>query len=136
MPIYHIVWHGYKAEPSERVLKERYAMFQSAFGDASFIERGIVGRYLGPDDGYHDAVCVKFQDLECYRKHMLTSYHIDEAAHLRETVLRIRAFDIITPDEPDDTEAKIIGLYKERWKLFPEVAKVLREEIDARMPGL
>ena len=32
---------------------------------------------------------------------------------------------IISSDEPADTGAKIIELYKERWKLFPEVAKVL-----------
>jgi hypothetical protein len=39
-------------------------------------------------------------------------------------------------DEPADTAAKIIELYKERWKRFPDVAKVLREEVDARLPYL
>jgi hypothetical protein len=60
----------------------------------------------------------------------------DEATYLRENIARIRAFDIITPDEPSDTEAKIIELYKERWDQFPDVAKVLREEVDASLPYL
>jgi hypothetical protein len=83
-----------------------------------------------------DAVCVKFKDLEAYRAHMRAPHGPDEATHLRENVARITAFDIITPDEPADTKAKIIELYKERWTLFPDVAKVLREEVDARLPYL
>jgi hypothetical protein len=67
---------------------------------------------------------------------MLASHGPDEANHLRRHVARVRAFDIISSDEPANTGAKIIELYKERWQLFPEVAKVLREEIDARLPYL
>ena len=111
-------------------------MFQAAFAAAPFVEEGFVGHYFGPEDGYHDAVCVKFKDLEAYRTHMRAPHGPDEVTHLRENVARVRAFDIITPDEPADTSAKIIELYKERWKLFPDVAKVLREELDARLPYL
>ena len=136
MPIYHIAYHGYKRKPSDKEMQERMAMFQAAFAAAPFVEEGFVGHYFGPEDGYHDAVCVKFKDLEAYRTHMRAPHGPDEAANLRETVARIRVFDIITPDEPADTAAKIIELYKERWRLFPDVAKVLREEVDARMPYL
>ena len=67
---------------------------------------------------------------------MIAPHGPDEANHLRQRVARIRAFDIITPDEPADTQAKIVELYKERWNKFPDVAKVLREEVDARLPWL
>jgi hypothetical protein len=51
-------------------------------------------------------------------------------------VARVRSFDIITPDEPRDTAEKIIGPYKQRWELFPDVAKVLHADIDAHFPYL
>lgn len=112
-------------------------MLNAAFTAAPFVEEGIAGRYLGnPKDGYHDAACVKFKDIEAYRTHMRAPHGPDEATYLREHVARIRAFDIVTPDEPSDTEAKIIQLYKERWELFPDVAKVLREYVDASLPFL
>jgi quinol monooxygenase YgiN len=136
MPIYHIAYHGYKRQPTNKEMQERMAMFQAAFAAASFVEEGFLGHYFGPDDGYHDAVCVKFKDLEAYRAHMRAPHGPDQASHLRQNVARIRAFDIITPHEPADTKAKIIELYKERWTLFPDVAKVLREEVDARLPYL
>jgi hypothetical protein len=136
MSIYHIAYHGYKRNPTDEEMNERMAMFRAAFAAAPFVEEGFVGRYFGPEDGYHDAVCITFKDLDGYRAHMSAPHGPDEATHLRENVARIRGFDIITSDEPADTGAKIIELYKERWKRFPDVAKVLREEVDARLPYL
>jgi hypothetical protein len=135
MPIYHIAYHAYKSKPTEEQLMAQMAMFQGAISGASFVEDGFLGRYFGPED-FHDAVCIKFKDIESYRAHMIAPHGPDEANHLRANVARIRAFDIITPDEPTDTGAKIIELYKERWKLFPDVAKVLREVVDAKLPYL
>ncbi|MBT8340501.1 MAG: hypothetical protein HKP58_01865 [Desulfatitalea sp.] len=60
----------------------------------------------------------------------------DEATILRKMVARVKAFDIITTDEPIDTKKKIIELYKARWEKFPEVAKALREDLDASFPFL
>jgi ubiquinone biosynthesis protein COQ9 len=136
MPIYHIAYHGYKRPPFAEELKARMTMFEAAFADASFVEEGFLGHYFGPEEGYHDAVCVKFKDLEAYATHLRLPHGPDEATHLRENVARIRAFDIITIDEPADTKEKIVELYKERWKKFPDVAKVLREEVDAKLPYL
>jgi hypothetical protein len=137
MPIYHIAYHGYKYRPSAKEMNERLAMLQAAFDAAPYVEEGFGGHYFrNPEDGYHDAVCVKFKDLEAYRAHMLAPHGPDEANYLRENIARIRAFDIITPDEPAGTGAKITELYKERWKLFPDVAKVLREKVDASLPYL
>jgi hypothetical protein len=136
LPIYHIAYHGYKRKPTDKELKERLAMFQGAADAAPFVEQGFAGSYFGPEEGYHDAVCLKFKDLEAYKAHMSAPHGPDEATHLRKTVARIRAFDIITPDEPADTGAKIVELYKERWKKFPDVAKALREDVDAKLPFL
>jgi hypothetical protein len=137
MAIYHIAYHAYKRAPSEKETSDRLAMLNAAFAAAPYVEDGFVGRYLGnPPDGYHDAACVKFKDIEAYRTHMRSPHGPDEATFLRENVVRIAAFDIITSDEPSDTEAKIIELYKERWELFPDVAKALREEVDASLPFL
>jgi hypothetical protein len=79
---------------------------------------------------------VKFKDIDDYAIHMRAPHGPDEASHLRQMVARVRSFDIVTPDEPADTAEKIIALYKERWELFPDVAKVLREEVDAQFPYL
>jgi hypothetical protein len=137
LAIYHIAYHGYKRAPSEKEMEDRLTMLNAAFAAAPFVEEGIAGRYCGnPKDGFHDAACVKFKDIEAYRTHMRSPHGPDEATYLRENIARIRAFDIITPDEPSDTEAKIIELYKERWDQFPDVAKVLREEVDASLPYL
>lgn len=136
MPIYHIAYHGYKQKPSDHELQQSFAMFQAAFAAAPHIEHRFAGHYFGPEEGFHDAVMVKFKDLAAYRVHMIAPHGPDEANHLRQRVARIRAFDIITPDEPADTQAKIVELYKERWNKFPDVAKVLREEVDARLPWL
>lgn len=100
-------------------------------------KQGAAGRYLGnPDDGFDDAAWVKFKDIDDYAFHMRSPHGPDEAAHLKAMVARVRSFDIITPDEPPDTAEKIIGLYKQRWELFPDVAKVLRADIDAHFPYL
>ena len=61
MPIYHIAYHGYRHKPSDKEMQERLAMFQAAFAALPYIEVGFVGRYFGPEEGYHDAVCVKFK---------------------------------------------------------------------------
>jgi hypothetical protein len=93
------------------------------------------GHYVGPEEGFYDAVYVKFKDLEAYRTHMRVPRGPDEAAHLPQHIARIRAFDIITPAEPANT-AEIIQLYKERWEMFRDARKVLREEVDAQRPYL
>lgn len=36
---------------------------------------------------------------------------------------RVKAFDVLTAEEPADTAAKIIELYEMRWQRFPEVAQ-------------
>ena len=137
MAIYHIAHHGYKREPSPEQLQKNLATFNAGFTAAPYVEEFFVGRYAGnPADGYHDAACVKFKNLEAYRIHMRAPHGPDEAAHLRENVARVRAFDIITADEPADTAEKIIELYTERWKLFPDVAKVLREDVETDFPYL
>ena len=74
---------------------------------------------------------MNFKDLDAYRLHTQAPHGPDEATHLRENVARVRAFDIITADEPADTAEKIIELYKMRWEMFPDVAKALREDVDA-----
>lgn len=137
MPIYHIACHTYKKKPTPQEFSQRAAMMQAAFGSAPYVEEGITGLFLGDaKDEFHDAACVKFKDIEAYREHMLAPHGPDEANYLRQHAARVRAFDIITPDEPADTSEKIIQLYKERWAKFPDVAKVLREEVDASMPYL
>ncbi|EFV13826.2 hypothetical protein [Segniliparus rugosus] len=137
MAIYHIAYHGYKRKPTMEEAEQRLSMFNAAFSAAPYIEEGNAGRYLGnPEDGYDDAAWVKFKDIEAYGIHMRAPHGPDEANSLRETVARVRSFDIITPDEPADTPQKIIELYKQRWELFPDVAKVLREEVDASFPYL
>lgn len=135
--IYHIAYHGYRQKPSQEQFEAQVAMLNAAFAAASYIEDGAAGRYAGPiEDGFDDAAWVKFKSIDDYAIHMRSPHGPDEAVHLREMVARVRSFDIITPDEPADTAEKIIGLYKERWELFPDVAKVLREEIDAHFPYL
>jgi hypothetical protein len=137
MPIYHISYHGYKRDPSPKETEENLVIFNAGLAAAPHIEEFFVGRYLGnPHDGYHDATCVKFKDLDAYRIHMRSPHGPDQATHLRENVARVRAFDIITADEPADTAEKIIELYKERWELFPDVAKVLREDVETSVPYL
>lgn len=137
MAIYHIAYHGYKREPSPGDMQNHLAAFRAGLAAAPYIDEAIVGRYAGnPADGYHDAACVKFNDLEAYRIHMQSPHGPDEATHLRENVARVRAFDIITAEEPADTAEKIIDLYKMRWQLFPDVAKVLREDVDTHFPYL
>ena len=137
MAIYHIAYHGYKREPSPEEINEHLAMFTAGLAAVPYIEEAFVGRYAGnPADGYHDAACVKFKDLEGYKIHMLSPHGPDEARNLRENVARVRSFDIITADEPADTAEKIIELYKMRWEKFPDVAKVLREDVDTHFPYL
>lgn len=137
MAIYHVAYHGYKREPSPQEVEKSLAMFSQGLAAVPYIEEFFVGRYAGnPQDGYHDAVCVKFKDLDAYRIHMRSPHGPDEAAHLRETVARVRSFDVLTAEEPADTAEKIIELYKERWELFPDVAKVLREDVDTHFPFL
>lgn len=137
MAIYHIAYHGYKRASSAEETATQLAMFNAGFAAAPYIEEFFVGRYAGnPADGYHDAACVKFKDLEAYRIHMQSPHGPDEATHLRENVARVRAFDILTADEPADTAEKVIDLYKMRWELFPDVAKVLREDVDTHFPYL
>lgn len=79
---------------------------------------------------------MKFATLDDYAVHMRSPHGEDETTHLKEKVARVQAFDIITPDEPADTAGKIVALYKERWDLFPDVATVLREDLDAHFPYL
>ena len=137
MAIYHIAYHGYKRKPSPEQMEKQVAMLNAAFAAAPYVEDGAAGRYLGnPDDGFDDAAWVKFNDIDDYAIHMRSPHGPDEAAHLKEMVARVRSFDIITPDEPPDTAEKIIGLYKQRWELFPDVAKVLREDVDTHFPYL
>ena len=137
MAIYHIAYHGYKDKPSPEQMEKQLAMLNAAFAAAPYVEDGAAGRYLGnPDDGFDDAAWVKFKNIDDYAIHMRSPHGPDEAAHLKEMVARVRSFDIITPDEPPDTAEKIIGLYKQRWELFPDVAKVLREDVDTHFPFL
>ena len=137
MAIYHIAYHGYRREPSPEEMQERLAMFNAGLATVPYIEEGFAGRYAGnPADGYHDAVCVKFKDLQAYRIHMQAPHGPDEATHLRENIARVRSFDIITAEEPADTAEKIIELYKMRWELFPDVAKALREDVETQFPYL
>jgi hypothetical protein len=137
MAIYHIAYHGYRHAPSQEQFENQVAMFTAAFTAAPHIEEFFVGRYAGnPADGYHDAACVKFKDVDAYRVHMSSPHGPDEAAHLQENVARVRAFDVLTADEPAETAEKIIELYKMRWEMFPNVAKVLREDVDTHFPYL
>lgn len=137
MAIFHIAYHGYRRKPFEKEAEQRLAMMSAAFAAAAYVEDGAAGRYAGnPADGFDDAAWVKFKGIESYGIHMRSPHGPDEATSLRETVARVRSFDIITPDEPADTQQKIIELYKQRWELFPDVAKVLREEVDASFPFL
>lgn len=137
MAIFHIAYHGYRRAPSPEQMQAHLAMFGAGLAAAPYIEESFVGRYAGnPADGYDDAACVKFKGLEAYRIHMRSPHGPDEATHLRENVARVRAFDVITAEEPADTAEKIIELYKMRWELFPDVAKVLRDDVDAHFPYL
>jgi hypothetical protein len=137
MPIYHISYHGYRRILSPKEMEKNLAMLTAGLEAAPHIDDFFVGRYLGnPRDGYHDAACVKFKNLDAYRIHLRSPHGPDQAAHLRENVARVWAFDIITADEPADTAEKIIQLYKERWELFPDVAKALREDVETRVPYL
>ncbi|MFV8175257.1 MULTISPECIES: hypothetical protein [Mycolicibacterium] len=137
MAIFHIAYHGYRQKPSQEQFEEFAGMLSAYFAAAPYIEDGAAGRYAGPaEDGFHDAAWVKFNSVDDYAVHMRSPHGEDEATHLKETVARVRSFDIITPDEPADTAEKLIDLYKERWELFPDVAKVLREDVDAHFPYL
>jgi len=137
MAIYHIASHGYRRPPTEAEMASQLAMFTTAFSSAAFIEEFFVGRYAGdPADGYHDTACVKFADLDAYRVHMEMPHGPDEATHLREHVARVKAFDVLTADEPAGTAAKIIEFYKMRWERFPDVAAVLRNDVDTHFPFL
>lgn len=137
MAIFHIAYHGYRNKPSQEQFEAQVAMLNAAFAAAPYAEDGAAGRYAGPPgDGFDDAAWVKFASIDDYAIHMRSPHGPDEAAHLRENVARVRSFDIISPDEPADTAEKIIKLYKERWTLFPDVAKVLREDVDAQFPYL
>ena len=137
MAIYHIASHGYKHAPSDEDMAANVAMFTAGFTAAPHIEEFFVGQYAGnPADGYHDTACVKFKDLDAYRLHMESPHGPDEATHLREHVARVKAFDVLTADEPADTAAAIIDLYKMRWERSPDVAKVLREDVDTHFPFL
>ena len=137
MAIFHIAYHGYRQKPSQEQFEEFAGMLSAYFAAAPYIEDGAAGRYAGPaEDGFHDAAWVKFNSVDDYAVHMRSPHGEDEATHLKETVARMRSFDIITPDEPADTAEKLIDLYKERWELFPDVAKVLREDVDAHFPYL
>jgi len=137
MAIFHIAYHGYRKKPSQEQFEEFAGMLSAYFAAAPYIEDGAAGRYAGPaEDGFHDAAWVKFNSVDDYAVHMRSPHGEDEATHLKETVARVRSFDIITPDEPADTAEKLIDLYKERWELFPDVAKVLREDDDAHFPYL
>ncbi len=137
MAIFHIAYHGYRQKPSQKQFEEFAGMLNAYFAAAPYIEDGTAGRYAGPaEDGFHDAAWVKFKSVDDYAVHMRSPHGEDEATHLKETVARVRSFDIITPDEPADTAEKLIDLYKERWELFPDVAKVLREDVDAHFPYL
>lgn len=137
MAIFHIAYHGYRQQPSEHEFDQFTGMLNAYFATAPYIEDGAAGRYAGhPDDGFHDAAWVKFATLEDYAVHMRSPHGDDEATHLKEKVARVQAFDIVTPDEPADTAERIVALYKERWELFPDVAAVLRHDVDARFPYL
>lgn len=119
MPIYHIAYHGCKSKPSEKEMQERMAMFQAAFAAAPYAKEGFLGHYFGPEDGFHDAVCIKFKDLEAYRAHMRAPHGPDEANHLRQTVARIRAsrlhrvgrgFESLSAHQPSKNHLAIGGL--------------------------
>ena len=49
-------------------------------------ESGFVGHSFGPEEGFHDAVCVKFKDLAAYREHARAPHGPDEANDLRKHV--------------------------------------------------
>jgi hypothetical protein len=137
MAIYHIAYHGYRVKPSPEQFEAQVAMLNAAFAAAPYIEDGAAGRYQGhPDDGFDDAAWVKFADVESFAVHMPAPHGPDEATHLKQLVARVRAFDIITPDSPPGTAEQVLALYKERWELFPDVAKVLREDVDTHFPYL
>jgi hypothetical protein len=137
MAIYHIGYHGYRVKPSPEQFEAQVAMLNAAFAAAPYIQDGAAGRYQGhPDDGFDDAAWVQFADVESFAVHMRAPHGPDEAAHLKEMVARVRAFDIITPDAPPGTAEQVLALYKERWELFPDVAKVLREDVDTHFPYL
>lgn len=137
MAIYHIAYHGYRTTPTPEEADRHAAMLNAAFAAAPYAADGAAGRCLGdPADGFDDAPWVKFNTIEDYAIHMRSPHGPDEANSLRATVAKVRSFDIITPDEPADTSEKIIALYKQRWELFPDVAQVLREDVDASFPYL
>lgn len=137
MAIFHIAYHGYRQKLSREQFEEFAGMLNSYFATAPSIEDGAAGAYAGsPGDGFHDAAWVKFRTIDDYAVHMRSPHGEDEAAHLKAMVARVRSFDIITPDEPAATAEQIIDLYKQRWELFPDVAKVLREDVDAHFPYL
>jgi hypothetical protein len=135
--IYHVAHHGYKQAPTAEEMAAQLAMFTAGFEAAPYVKEFFVGRYAGnPADGYHDAACLKFVDLDAYRAHMQAPHGPDEATHLREKVARVRSFDILTAEEPADTAEKIIEFYKMRWEMFPEVAAALRNDVNADFPYL
>ena len=137
MAIYHIAYHEYRVKPSQEQFEAQVKMLNEAFAAAPYVEDGAAGRYQGhPDDGFDDAAWVKFADVESFAVHMHSPHGPDEAAHLKANVARVRAFDIITPDSPPGTAEQVLALYKERWELFPDVAKVLREDVDTHFPYL
>jgi len=74
------------SESDKAEVWQRFAMFQAAFATLPFIESGLVGHYFGPEEGFHDAVCVKFKDLAAYREHARAPHGPDEANDLRKHV--------------------------------------------------
>jgi len=60
-----------------------------------------------------------------------------DADHLREAVLE-RGADPVIPSKSNRRAPLPYdkALYKERWELFPDVAKVLREDVDTHFPYL
>ena len=98
MAIFHIAYHGYRQKPSQEQFEEFAGMLSAYFAAAPYIEDGAAGRYAGPaEDGFHDAAWVKFNSVDDYAVHMRSPHGEDEATHLKETVARVRSFDIITP---------------------------------------
>ena len=65
MAIYDIAYHGYKHAPSADEMDKQLAVFNAGFAVAPHVEEFFVGRYAGdPADGYHDAACLKFKNLD------------------------------------------------------------------------
>ena len=135
MAIYHVVCTGYKKPPTDKELAEQAAMMDKGFSTRPHMETWAIGRYAGkPEDGYHSVAWVKFKDLEAFRTHMLAVHAPNEHESLRAHVARLRAYEIVTPDEPSGTVEQVIQCYKDRWAKFPEIQKVLREDVITDFP--